>query len=293
VLRRALPRFFDMFQRHGVLATLFVVGSDIATSARTAKEGAALASATAARALLKEAVAAGHELGNHSFSHRYELARLSRAEIEREIGDCHQALRSLTGRAPIGFRAPGYEVSAEMIDVLEAFGYRYDSSLFPCPAYYLAKLAVLGKMTLFGQRSAAIVGRPLSQLAPTQPYRPDTHRPWRRGQASLVELPIGVTRRLRLPGIGTSLLSFDRLRPLLLQGMDGQRFWNFEMHGMDLLDIEDARLPETLASRQPELRVPLKDRLRALDQVLARLRERCEVVPLAIAAEQVQRRGEI
>jgi peptidoglycan/xylan/chitin deacetylase (PgdA/CDA1 family) len=282
VLRRALPRFLELFARHGISATLFVVGSDIA-------EGA---SATA-RTLLKQAAAAGHELGNHSFRHPYDLARRSRAELEREIGDCHHALRALSGRAPTGFRAPGYELSADLIDILEAFGYRYDSSLFPCPPYYLLKLAVLGKMALFRQRSASIIGAPRAQLGPTQPYRPDAQRPWQHGQSLLVELPIAVTPYLRLPAFGSSLLLFDRLRPLLLRGMASQRFFNFELHGMDLLGAEEDGLPATLQARQPDLRVPLKRRLAALDEVLAAMRKDADVMTLHSVAEKVQRHGHL
>src|SRR5689334_7826864 len=103
VLRRGLRRFLDLFARHGITATLFVVGSDVYGSAATA----------AGHALLAEAAAAGHELGNHSFSHPYDLSRRPRAEIEREIGACHSALRNLSPvqRPPVGFRAPGYEMS--------------------------------------------------------------------------------------------------------------------------------------------------------------------------------------
>ncbi len=180
-----------------------------------------------------------------------------------------------------------------MLDVLESFGYRYDSSLFPCPPYYLAKLAVLGKMAIVGQRSASIVGSPLSQLAPTQPYRPDSRRPWRRGQAGLVELPIGVTKSLRLPAFGTSLLRGERLRSLLVSGMARQCFFNLELHGMDLLGGEEDGLPEPLRRRQIDLHVPLKERLRALDGLLAQLRNRCEFAPLCAVAEKVQRRDQV
>ena len=280
VLRRALPRFVALFARHGVKSTLFVVGSDLEQDASS-------------RELLQQAATAGHELGNHSMNHHYDLARRSRPELEREIGDCHQALRRLCGRAPVGFRAPGYELSPDLIDVLEAFGYRYDSSLFPCPPYYLLKLAVLGKMALFRQRSASIIGSPRAQLGPTQPYRPDPQRPWQKGQAGLVELPIGVTPLLRLPAIGSSLLLFDRLRPLLLRGMAGHGFWNFELHGMDLLGADEDGLPDALRARQPDLRVPLAQRLSALDEVLSALRADRDVLPLHAVAEQLQRRGHL
>ena len=66
VLRRALPRFVGLFHRHGVRATLFVVGKD--GEAEPGRRG------------LVEAARAGHELGNHSYSHPYDLSMRGAAE---------------------------------------------------------------------------------------------------------------------------------------------------------------------------------------------------------------------
>jgi hypothetical protein len=282
ILERALPRLLELFDRFAIKATFFVVGEDLAQSA-------------AGSALLAEAAAAGHELGNHSQTHPYDLARLPRAQLEREIGDCHAALRRLHphGRPPLGFRAPGYQLSLELFDVLEAHGYRYDSSMWPCPPYYVAKLAVMGLMALRRERSASIIGAPQAQLGPTQPYRPDPHRPWRRGQAGMVELPIAVTPGLRLPAIGTFMLLSSRLRELLLAGMQRQPFFNLELHGIDLIDAAADHIPAALVARQPDLRVPLKDKLSALSETFERVRDCCPILPLHEIAEEVQRHGSL
>ena len=282
ILRRGLPRLLALFDRFGIKATLFVVGEDLTLS-------------PAGRELLVQAAAAGHELGNHSHTHPYNLARLPRADLEREIGDCHAALRSLhpQGRPPLGFRAPGYELSEELFDVLEAHGYRYDTSIWPCPPYYLAKLGVMGLMALRGERSGSIVGRPQAQLGPTQPYRPDPRRPWQRGQAGLVELPVAVTPVLRLPAIGTFLLLSERLRHVLLSGMQRQPFFNLELHGIDLIDAVADSIPAALVARQPDLRVPLASKLAALSATFEQLRDRCEILPLHEVAERVQRHGAV
>src|SRR5882757_8754794 len=63
VLRRCLPRFRDLFARHGVRATFFVVGRDLTED-------------STGRALLADLARDGHELANHSFSHPYDLVRL-------------------------------------------------------------------------------------------------------------------------------------------------------------------------------------------------------------------------
>ncbi len=280
ILRRALPRFLEVFAQHGIRATFFVVGDDLASESR--------------RQLLRQAATAGHELANHSQSHPYELARLPPHRIEREIGDCHHALQDLTGRPPVGFRGPGYEISAPVLEVLEAFGYAYDSSIFPCPPYYLAKAAILAKMAVLRQESRAILGSPRALPAPTQPYYPDRRQPFRRGDSPLLEIPIAVTPWLRLPAIGTSLLLPSplvpgALRSLLLLGMRTQPFFNLELHGMDLLGADEDGIPEPLRSRQPDLRAPLPVRTAALHHVLAALRSRRSALTLADLAQQHHR----
>src|SRR5262245_29264517 len=84
ILRRALPRFAELFDRHGVRATFFVVGRDLEEDA----EG---------RALLAELARAGHELGSHTHTHPYDLVRLPRARIDEEIDRAHAAIGACAG----------------------------------------------------------------------------------------------------------------------------------------------------------------------------------------------------
>lgn len=276
VLQRALPRFLEVFDRLGIQATLFVVGAD-------ALDG------MAGRPLLRESARLGHELGNHSFGHPYELSRLTESEIEHELLACEQILDELRvgAKGPCGFRAPGYELSPQLLAVLSRLGFRYDSSVFPCPPYYLAKLLVLAKLRLSGQRSGSIIGSPWQQLGPSQPYRPALAAPSRRGTAPIVELPVAVTPWLRLPAIGTFLLLSPTLRQVLLHGMTAQPFFNLELHGIDLIDAKQDGIPAELVARQPDLQVPLWQKQAALVEVLRFLRDHAQVVPLAVAAQRL------
>src|SRR5665811_1622265 len=72
-----------------------------------------LASSCPSAALAAE----GHELANHSFTHPYDLVRRSRPAIAAEIDAAHGAIGACAGRAPVGFRAPGYNVSSDVIDL--------------------------------------------------------------------------------------------------------------------------------------------------------------------------------
>ncbi len=277
ILRRGLPRFAEIFARRGIRATLFVVGSDLDGHGP-------------GRALLKEMAQAGHELGNHSLTHPYEMARLSRVRVDDEVGRAHDRIAEVAGAAPVGFRAPGYDLSPTMIDAILARGYRYDSSVFPAPGYYGLKALVMGAMAITRRKSGAVMGNPWLQLAPTEPYRPDPEAPWRRGQSPLVELPITVTPLLRIPAIGTSvLLAPTALRARLLESLRTRPFFNFELHGIDLLDADEDGIPGELVARQPDLRAPLTQKRRALEATLDRLSQDFRFAPLREVAAEVQR----
>jgi peptidoglycan-N-acetylglucosamine deacetylase len=264
VLRRCLPRFAELFARHDVRATFFVVGRDLEQDS----EG---------RARLAELSRDGHELANHSYTHPYHLVRLPRAEMGVEIDRAHQAVAGCSGSAPVGFRAPGYATSATLVELLCERGYRYDSSAFPAVPYYLTKAAVMGMLRLTGRRSGSLLDSPRVLLAPREPYRPRAGAPYRPGQPGdalpILELPMSVTRGLRLPVYGTALvIAPEWLRRRLVAAALAAPFFNLELHGIDLADADGDEIPAALTARQRDLRVPLARKLEALDATLRQAR---------------------
>ena len=276
ILRRCLPRLADLFARHGIRATLFAVGRDVEED-------------TDARRILGDLATAGHELASHTHTHPYDLVRLARPRIAEEIDRAHAAIAAVSGQPPVGFRAPGYEISAEVIDLLCQRGYRYDSSTFPAIPYYLAKAAVMGLIRLAGRRSGSILGSPAVLRAPRTPYRPSAGSPYRRGDQPIVELPIAVTPWLRLHIIGTTLvIAPEWLRRRLVAAALGSPFFNLELHGIDLADAEADGFPAALVAKQPDLRVPLARKLAALDATLREARSLgARFLPLRDVAEQI------
>jgi hypothetical protein len=277
ILRRALPRFAEMFDRRGIKATFFVIGSDVARDA-------------AGRSQLTNLAKSGHELGNHTWSHPYELTRLSRERIDEEVSRAHEVIAQL-GPAPVGFRAPGYDMSTPVLEVLMARGYRYDSSVFPSWSYYALKAGVMGAMALVGRRSRAVMIDPRALIAPVLPYRPGVS-PFLRGQSTLVELPISVSPGLRVPAFGTSLVALpNRARVMLLESMRARPFYNLECHGIDLIGADEDGIPAALVARQHDLRVPLVQKLRAMEASLDRIAHDFRFAPLREVASEVQREG--
>ena len=226
------------------------------------------------RRLLEQLAAAGHELANHSYAHRYELTRLPRARIAEEIDRGHAAVAACAGTAPAGFRAPGYETSAEVIDLLVERGYAYDSSTFPAVPYYLAKAAVMGGAAPDRQEVGQHPGPALGADGPPAPYRPRADQVYRRGDRPILELPMTVTPGLRVPVFGTALITAPAwLRRRLVAAALRQPFFNLELHGIDLCDAEVDGAPPALIARQPDLRWSLAHKRQALAETLAQARE--------------------
>ena len=260
ILRRALPRLGELFAAHAISATFFVVGKDLEED----PEG---------RSIVADLARAGHEIASHSYSHPYDLVRLGRAEMAAEIDRAHGAIAEACERPPVGFRAPGYEISAPLIDLLIERGYRYDSSTFPAIPYYLAKAAVMTAIRLAGRKSGSILGSPKVLAAPRVPYRPAAGAPYRKGRLPIVELPVTVTPILRLHVIGTTVvLAPEWLRRRLVARALGTEHFNLELHGIDLADAACDGISPALIARQPDLRISLARKRAALDATLAQAR---------------------
>lgn len=250
VWERGVVRFAELFAALGIKATFFVVASDLERWPEAKKIAAQL-------------VADGHELASHSLTHPYDLVRQHDHAISHELVESHRILSAVRGTSVAGFRAPGYTMTPHVLRLLREHGYTYDSSIFPCPPYYLAKLAVLAKMALTGNRSHSIVGPPSVMWDDRLPSRKE----------GIVELPVTVLPGIRFPFIGTSLLmlkqlGFRAIRPVLRQ----VPFVNLELHGIDLCDLEADKIDKALL-KQPDLRVPLSDKLALFRQVFSELRD--------------------
>jgi peptidoglycan/xylan/chitin deacetylase (PgdA/CDA1 family) len=85
----ATPELLEVLARHGVRATFFSMGC----YARQRPE------------LVRQVVAAGHLLGNHTMSHP-NLALQPAARVRQELVDCNAVLEDITGAAVNFFRPP-------------------------------------------------------------------------------------------------------------------------------------------------------------------------------------------
>jgi peptidoglycan/xylan/chitin deacetylase (PgdA/CDA1 family) len=101
------PRVLEILAAHGVPATFFLVG------ARAAR----------APGVVRAVAAGGHEIGNHSWSHR-SLWLCGPWRTEDEVARAHDLLADLSGRAPRCFRPPWGMVNAALPGALRRAGER-------------------------------------------------------------------------------------------------------------------------------------------------------------------------
>lgn len=73
-------------------------------------------------------VSDGHEIGHHGWVHE-NLSPLSEPEERSVLERGLEALESVAGTRPKGFRAPGWDLSVRTIDLLIEHGFSYDSSM--------------------------------------------------------------------------------------------------------------------------------------------------------------------
>jgi polysaccharide deacetylase family protein (PEP-CTERM system associated) len=118
-LERNLRGLLELLAESGSTATCFVVGYFAKRFPH----------------LVREAVAAGHEIASHSYFHRL-VYEMSPTEFYDDALTTRKLLEDISGGPVHGFRAPAFSVTERtpwFFDKLMEAGYRYDSSVFPAP----------------------------------------------------------------------------------------------------------------------------------------------------------------
>src|SRR5690625_3107871 len=106
-----LKRVLDVLDRYDVKGTFFVPGWTIELHKRQ----------------IAEIVERSHELAHHMYKHEYPF-KINNEEKEREvIQKASENIKELTGKFPVGFRAPG-EHSPYTLKIVQELGFLYTSS---------------------------------------------------------------------------------------------------------------------------------------------------------------------
>lgn len=108
----AIPRILDTYRRLGIKQSFFLPAWCMETYP------------DAVDAILKD----GHEIGHHGWIHEDPI-KTKGAVQEDAFEKALETHKRMTGQSPRGYRAPVYNVTQQVIDLLIKHQFRYDSSL--------------------------------------------------------------------------------------------------------------------------------------------------------------------
>jgi peptidoglycan-N-acetylglucosamine deacetylase len=110
--RVGIDRILSILKAHAVPATFFVPAH----------------TAVSFPEAVRRIVEAGHEIACHGYVHESPVTLSLGDEIDL-LRKSTDALTSVTGSRPLGYRSPAWDLSPNTIEVLESHGFLYDSSL--------------------------------------------------------------------------------------------------------------------------------------------------------------------
>jgi polysaccharide deacetylase family protein (PEP-CTERM system associated) len=116
-VERNTTRLLEIFRKHGVEATFFVLGWI----------------AERFPDLVREIEHQGHEVATHGYSHRL-LTLMQPSEFRADLQRSLEVLAKTASQEVQGFRAPSFSVTRKTLwaaTILKECGIRYDSSVFP------------------------------------------------------------------------------------------------------------------------------------------------------------------
>jgi peptidoglycan/xylan/chitin deacetylase (PgdA/CDA1 family) len=125
--RVGVPRILDLLDEYRIEATFFTPSWTAQTYPKETKEIARR----------------GHEVATHGFLHE-NFSELSNEQELKIHQDSIRIIEELTGKRPVGFRAPYWEWSTRTLAYLQQCGFGYDSSLMNDDKPYLLKVETNG-----------------------------------------------------------------------------------------------------------------------------------------------------
>jgi len=110
--RVGAPRILELLRREDIPSTWFVPGHTLVTFPDS----------------IETILAGGHELACHGWYHE-DFGELPADEQRGILDRCMSVVREVSGTAPRGHRAPYWALGPETLQLVEAAGFVYDSSL--------------------------------------------------------------------------------------------------------------------------------------------------------------------
>ncbi|HDY86482.1 MAG TPA: DUF2334 domain-containing protein [bacterium] len=243
--RTAVRRMIDMLDGMGIKATFFLVGKCCEHPINVS--------------VIKEIVQNGHEIGNHSYSHK-ENYDISDEEIVLEIEKADTLIKETIGVKPVGYRAPGYQITKKGIEVLELYGYKYDASVMP--TVFMASIWFILFLKTFKRRNRPLARRFYHLFNSSGPFRI--------AGTNFVEIPCPHIGRI-LPYYPTFHFAFPFLERFTTTRVINLPFLTLEGHALDFLDVEEDGLPRELSEFHPGMKMSWQEKVKYYEKIIKRL----------------------
>lgn len=230
---KAVPIMLDLLRKYQFKITVFVVGQDAVIEDH--------------HKWLREIAFECHEFGNHSHHHEPWMGDNSPDQLVSELKNADLAIKEATGKAPVGFRGPGFCMNKKILEAVSALDYSFDASLLPTIIGPVARLyysMTLGRLPQKErQKREQLFGEVNNGFLPIQPFM------WQLEDKLLLEIPVSTLPFLRIPFHFSYILwiaRFSRLAAInyfkmglnLCLGCDLTP--SFLLHPLDFLGEEDA-----------------------------------------------------
>ena len=120
---KGFDRVIDVINKYNIKISIFVIGKDLKNKEIFSR--------------VRDWSSAGHEIGNHSWSHFHNLGSLNIIKTNEEIFKTHEIIYKCTKKEPKGFISPSWNISKKIITKLIDLNYTYDHSIFPSFGLFL------------------------------------------------------------------------------------------------------------------------------------------------------------
>ena len=102
------PQLLDILSKNNVKATFFMIGASIKKYPL----------------IVKQVVAKGHAIGNHTYTHPLDLTVCTEPRIIRELKDSQSIIRQVTGQQVFIFRPPRGIINKKVVKIIKKNGYQ-------------------------------------------------------------------------------------------------------------------------------------------------------------------------
>lgn len=117
-----VPRILETYRKFGLKQSFYIPGWCIEQYPET----------------VEAILAGGHEIGHHGYLHENPV-KLTADEQRNWFERALAAHQKICGRAPRGYRAPVYDITPSVVDLLVEHGFAYESSMMADDIPYLLK----------------------------------------------------------------------------------------------------------------------------------------------------------